>query len=263
MLPVYEAIDIVKVINKNVGHTQPWVVLTRTPQGLETYIVKLYTPYDIQRHNPVTAEVISNVLAQEFALNAPRAAFIDIPEALLFNKPNEWQVQFENVDKRLKFASLQVQGNQAITGLSKSVYKDKIEIDMLYAFDNLIKNGDRGTLKTNLLVGKKVWLIDHEMAFGINDLNLFALESGAIDEKFTKHHLFYSFLKKSNIKTKTHYFDEFSEYLRMLNVNKLDSYFKQLSNLGYATNEQQIRNWLEKVKQNSATFVNCLKASIV
>ena len=30
MLPIYEAIDIVSVISKTVGHTQPWVVVAKT-----------------------------------------------------------------------------------------------------------------------------------------------------------------------------------------------------------------------------------------
>ncbi len=263
MLPVYEALDIVKVIAKNVGHTQPWVIIANTPQGLQSFVVKLYTTAQIEHRNSVTAEVVCNKLANDFSFNSPKAAFIEIPEQLLFNKPPEWQMQFDTADARPKFATEEIEHvNQAIATLPKKYFANRISLDTLYAFDNFIKNADRGIVKTNLLVGKKAWLIDHEMALSSTDIGINIIANEEINHRFTKHHLFFHYLKSAKRVTKKNYFDEFSEYLRILSVNSLDPYFNQLEQLGYQTNKQQIKDWVQQVKQNSTTFVNSLKGSL-
>ena len=263
MLPVYEAIDIVQVISKQSGHTQPWVVVANTPKGLQSFVVKLYTTAQIQQYNSVTSEVICNVLASEFDLNVPQAAFIDIPEALLFNKSLEWQELYGKADIRLKFATAQLSDiSSAIPGLPKGYYNKRISLDTLYAFDNLILNGDRGQQKTNLLVGKKAWLIDHELALQTADISNTDWANFEIAEKFSTYHLFYTYLKRSIKSKKKHYFDEFLEYVHTLNINKLNSYYQQLSKEGYSVDRNIINNWLQQVKQNSIIFVKSLKESI-
>ena len=263
MLPVYEAIDIVQVISQQSGHTRPWVVLANTPTGLQSFVVKLYTTAQIQQYNSVTSEVICNALASEFDLNIPKAAFIDIPDALLINKSPEWQQLYNNADIRLKFATAQLSDvTSAIPSLSKTYYSKRISLDTLYAFDNLIRNGDRGQQKTNLLVGKKAWLIDHEFALQAHDITNTNWANFTIEEKFTKYHLLHSYLKHSIKNKKQNYFNEFIEYVHTMNINKLNSYYTQLTNEGFQVNKNLINTWLHQVKQNSAIFVNSLKESL-
>jgi hypothetical protein len=264
MLPVYEAIDIIKVIPETVGHTQPWVVLANTPYGLKSFVAKLYTAHQVNNNNSVTNEVISNVLASQFDLKVPPGALIDIPESLQFKKPVELQIQYGKADPRLKFATEMLPNvNAAVPSLSKSFYSRRISLDTLYAFDNMIRNADRGQQKTNLLLGSKgAFLIDHEYTLHQNRITGVDWDNFEIDPVFTQHHLMYPYLKKSIKPKKQHYFDEFLEYLRTLNTNALSVYFAQLSSEGFNTKSININSWLSQVKQNSTTFVNSLKSSL-
>ncbi len=263
MLPIFEAIDIISVIPKNVGHTQPWVVVAKTPSGIKSYVVKMYTTEQINRNNSVTAEVISNKLASEFNLSVPSAAYIDIPESLLINQPPEIQELFDKADSRLKFATeLLPNVNAAMADMTAKFYKPRIGMDSLYAFDNLILNADRGVQKVNLLIDSNTaWLIDHEYSFDTNEMQNI-LDKFNINPKFTTHHLFHKHLKKATRKSKVHYFDEFTECLKTLNINSLGNYFTQLEQIGYNSNKKIITNWLELVKKKSPTFVDSLKGAI-
>lgn len=263
MIPVYEAYDIREAISEKVGHTRPWKVIVNTPNGLETYIVKLYTTNQIETLDCVTSEIICNKLSSQFELISPDFAFIDIREEHTWNLPPAMQQQFIDADPRLKFATKEIISNSYITGLSKSFVAKRISIDTLYAFDNLIRNADRGQQKPNLqLTDKYAFLIDHEFALKNQDIANINLNNLVLEDRFTKFHLFYQFLHKSHKNTKNQYFNEFDEYLRFLNLNPLTPIFTQLHNIGYAPNVQNINNWLNTVKNNSAIFVNSLKSSI-
>jgi len=150
-----------------------------------------------------------------------------------------------------------------ISGLKKSQILKRISIDTLYAFDNMIRNADRGQQKTNLLITPQTaFLIDHEFVLNKREISGINFNSFHIDDKFTRYHIFYNFLKNSRRKTKAEYFGEFSEYLRYANFNHLNPYFKQLNNEGISSYETEILAWLNQVKQNSVTFEGLLKASL-
>ncbi len=257
MLQIYKAIDIIDIIPENSGRTKPWVIIAKTPNGLKPFVVKLFTSHQVDSASSVTNEVVCNALAKEFDFSPPEMAFIDIPEDLVMAKSAVFQIQFSTADPRLKFATAQIQNvKQAIPELSKKFYTKRIDMDTLFAFDNLIRNADRGQSKTNLLVGaKKLHPIDHEMALKQDDISV-NINNLNIDEKFTKYHLFYPPLKKAWKKTKIQYFDDFSEYLRILNLNRLESYYNSLTNEGFAPNKALINNWLSQIQQNSPIFVN-------
>jgi hypothetical protein len=262
MLPIYEAIDILEVIPAEVGHTKPWVVVANTPQGLKKFIVKLYTVPQAENHC-VCNEVIGNVLSGQFGLQAPPAAFIHIPDELDMALKPENQEQYYNADTRLKFATEEVQNKSYITGLSRTQINKRISMDTLYAFDNLIRNADRGQQKTNLLItNRAAYLIDHELILKPNEICGIDLENFNIEDKFSRYHIFYRLLKKSRKVNKINFFDEFSEYLRVVNFNCLASYFQQLRNEGFTVNENEILNWFNQIKQNQVTFVNKLRISI-
>lgn len=264
MLPIFEAIEIVDFISENSGHTMPWVVLANTPEGLKPFVVKLYTTEQVDASNCVNNEVACNILASEFELLVPKCALITIPEEITMRLSVAQQQQFYNTDPRPKFATeLLSNVNSAILGLPKQQYQKRISMDMLYAFDNLIRNMDRGHPNTNLLLSSNAaYLIDHELVFRNQDIVDIDLKTLQLEGRFTQNHLFYPYLKKAHFKSKQNYFNEFSEYMNYLNINILDPYFRTLSNEGFNSNSTEIYHWLNKVKQNIPTFVSLLKGSI-
>lgn len=264
MLPIYEAIEITDFISENSGHTRPWVVRAFTPDGLKSFVVKMYTTEQVDTSFCVNNEVVCNVLASEFDLLAPKCALITIPDNITMSLGAEQQQQYYNTDPRPKFATELISNvSSAITGLEKKQYEKRISMDMLYAFDNLIRNGDRGQIKTNLLLtSKDAYLIDHELALRHQDIVNIDFKSLQLEDKFSKSHLFYPYLKRSLKKTRQSYFNDFTEYMNYLNINKLTPFYNTLKNEGFNDNSEEIYGWLNKVKQNIPTFVTLLKGSL-
>jgi len=264
MLPIYEAIDIIDVISEKAGHTKPWVVMAKTPNGLKAFIVKLYSTEQVDQFHCVSKEIICNLLASEFDFTVPQCALIQIPEELSFKLSSENQQQYDNADCRPKFATQMIDSvKNAIPTLPKKYFQQRISLDTLYAFDNFIRNSDRGHPKTNLLLhSKDAFLIDHELTLNYQDIVNIDFRTLQLEDKFSKYHLFYSYLSKSNKKTKQKFFIEFEFYLNSLNINMLKPYFNQLVNEGFDDYSQPICNWLSHVKQNSTIFVNKLKGSL-
>ena len=262
MLNTYKAIDIIGVISEYSGRTKPWIVLAETANGIEAFVVKLFTTNQIETSNSLLNEVIGNALAREFDLNVPSMALIDIPESLVLKKSAEVQHQFYESDERLKFASIQLSNvKTALKELPKTFYKKRLELDTLYAFDNMIRNADRGQIKTNLLINKEAaFLIDHELAFNISEISELKNTILVPNEKFSKYHLFYSFLKKG--KDKDQYFEEFREHLNHLNLSKLSSYYNCLEREGFNSNSNMINTWLLEIQRNSNIFVNNLRITL-
>lgn len=175
-----------------------------------------------------------------------------------------WQQQYSKADPRLKFATEMLSDVQsAVPNLSKTHYSKRISLDTLYAFDNMILNRDRGQQKTNLLIGSKsAFLIDHEYALDRQHITEIDWNNFEINRKYTHHHLFHLYLKHSWKAKKHNYFDEFQEYLKTMNINVLNSYYRQLSAEGFGNQFAYINSWLNQLKQNSAIFVNSLKMSL-
>jgi hypothetical protein len=263
MLSIYEAIDVVEVISENVGHTKPWVVMVNTPDGLKYFVTKLYSMEQVDRFHCVTNEVICNVLANQFELMAPECAFIYIPDELAFRLPIFAQVQLSVADQRLKFATERIENaKNALPELPAKYFNKRISMATLYAFDNLIRNCDRGHPKPNLLLNEEdAFLIDHELTFGIDDINK-NLNDYLLEEKFTKYHLFYPFLSKIKEKQRQNLFDEFEYYLNQLNFKTLSIIFNQLIAEGFNDYSGPIVNWLNQVKINGSIFVTKLKESL-
>lgn len=264
MLPIYEAIDVIDIINEKVGHTKPWVVLANTPDGLASFVVKMYNDNQVDHLHCVTKEIICNVLAKEFDFCVPDCAFINIPNDLTFKLPADAQQQFDNADYRLKFATIQLKNvNNALNTLSKNEFSKRIDLDTLYAFDNLVRNCDRGNPKANLLLSSTdAFLIDHELTLGRNDITNQNFDNLILDDRFSRYHLFYAYLKNAQFKTRESYFDDFSNYLHMLNTRTLNPYFQQLRNEGFSDYSLPILSWLEQCKEKNTIFVNLLKGSL-
>ena len=237
--------------------------MVNTAKGLKYFVTKLYSREQADRFHCVTNEIISNVLANEFELKVPACAFIDIPDELSFRLPMSAQVQLSTADQRLKFATERIENvKNALPELPARYFLERISIATLYAFDNYIRNCDRGHPKPNLLLNPdEAFLIDHELTFGIEDIakNLNEL---TLEDKFTKDHLFYPFLSKIKEKQRQKLFDEFEYYLNQLNLEMLSNYFNQLVAEGFNDYSGPIVNWLNQVKINGSIFVTKLKESL-
>ncbi|HXB92281.1 MAG TPA: HipA family kinase [Puia sp.] len=267
MLPIYNAISFQRVLEKG-GRTKPWLVLVNTGTSVQPYVVKLFETALIEEKDSVTSEVLGNILAREFDLHVPDAALINMGNSdftKTIQDPALLKILDEK-DNRLKFGSSLLDGFYRFDASSVSLAEAKrmIEIDTLFAFDNLIRNPDRNNLKPNLLVkSDQAFLIDHELGFEITDTSIHELKSWQWKERFFRYHIFYNYLKNSPQAIKKDYFDEFGELLVRLNVKFLEPYFEQLANLGFSRkNGEVIRRYLSEMKQNSTKFVSLLKGLI-
>jgi len=267
MLPIYQAESFRRVLDKG-GRTKPWLVLVRTEAGTSPYVVKLFEPGAIADRDAVANEVLGNVLAREFQLPVPQAALIEFNETFLttVGDPDLLDV-LEQTDDRLKFGSVLLEGFIRFDPTTFSAVEARriIDIDGVFAFDNLIRNPDRKAIKPNLLVrSQEGYLIDHELGFEIDGGTIGELESRAWPGKFYKWHIFHSYLKGTPNRQKREFFNEFAEYLRLLNINGLRPYLRQLEQIGYPTSKHaQVLEYLYYCKRNSATFVTVLKSLII
>lgn len=268
MLPIYKAISFNRVITKG-GRTEPWVILVNAGNTLKPYVVKLFKTELINLRDSVANEVIGNVLAKEFNLPVPNAALIDLDDDFVGTLRNQELLEIlEDRDGRLKFGSELLEGyfNFDSKAYNLNDVRKIIDIDSVYAFDNLIRNADRnGVLKPNILIkSNDAFLIDHELGFEIRDGIISEMMEWKWDKKFYEFHIFHNFLKTNPVKIKKEYFNEFEEYLKYLNVNNLDSYLTQLATNGFSTDKHKlIRNYLTEMKQNSSNFTNVMRSTIL
>ena len=264
MLQIYRATSLRDIAPT--GRTRPWVVTVRTPGGLKSYVVKLFNTPTIQHRDSVTNEVLGNVLARQFGLNTPQAALIDLDDSFKSTlRDLDLIEKLEFSDDRLKFGTELLDGNVSnLLSFNSSEAREAVEIDTLFAFDNLIRNGDRTRNPTNLLVrSNEVYLIDHEFAFDIPQDVASDLKSWYWPNRYADYHVCYEYLKKSILEYKMEYFNVFHEYLRHLNINGLTSYFEQLKSVGFSDAKHPIiKEYLSEVKINSNNFVNALKGKI-
>ena len=269
LLPVYKAISFNKVITKG-GRTEPWVIIVNAGNTLKPYVVKLFETGLIELRDSVANEVIGNILAKEFNLPVPKAALIDLDEDFVRTLRNPELIQIlEERDYRLKFGSELLEGyfNFDYKAYNLNDVRKIIDIDSVYAFDNLIRNRDRnGQLKPNILIkSTEAFLIDHELGFeNITADIVKKMNNWEWDKSFCNYHIFYNFLKNSPTKIKREYFHEFGEYLKYLNISQLDSYFAQLIGYGFSGNKHTlIRSHFAEMKQKSSNFTSVMMSTIL
>ena len=166
MLPVYKAISFQKVIERG-GHTKPWVVIVDAGGTLKPFVVKLFETYYVENNDCVANEIIGNVLSKEFGLSAPNAALIDLDSDFKSTLKNfNLLERIENTDDRLKFGTELL---ESVLPFEVAAYdpgqaRALLDIDSVFAFDNLIRNRDRTRQPPNILISNNApYLIDHEM----------------------------------------------------------------------------------------------------
>ncbi|MBS1601932.1 MAG: hypothetical protein JST42_04640 [Bacteroidetes bacterium] len=265
MLPLYRATAFNGIIDKG-GRTKPWSILVDTGKGYRPFVVKVFSAKMVHESDSVTNEVLGYALAKQFDLPMPEAALIEMNmDFQLKIGDGQAQMALDDADKRLKFGTELIEGNYLFDPSLKSWQAAKmIETDTLFAFDNLIRNADRGSVRPNLLVkSKSAYLIDHEQAFQLDNNTIGEFEAGRWEDKFGRHHIFRNYLANARKAIKNEFFNSFEEYLRRMNVVGLNIYFQQLMREGYsAERHETIRVWLNHCKQNSTNFVALLKKLI-
>lgn len=259
MLPVYEA-SAFKGIIRFGGHTKPWVVMVRTEDGPVPYVVKLFKKDSNNEKGCIENEVIGSVLAKEFNLVVPKAALIHFSNDFLYRLPPEALISLNLADSRIKFGTKLIEpADPFYPEISKDLLQSRISIDTAFAFDNLIRNRDRGSKPNMFFSNKQAYLIDHEFAFERIEQGLKDIKNNQWDKCFLEWHAFYDILSRSTKTSRSQYFDEFQEYLKFLNLKSLNLYFTQLESHGYASRRQLIMPYLSEMKSNSSTFVSLLK----
>jgi len=266
MLPVYKAIQFVGVITKG-ARNEPWIVIVRTPNGLKHFVVKLFDADFIETSDCVANEILGNILAREFNLQTPQAALIDFDSSFISSLRRFDVIDIlDQKDGRVKFGTEllddynQFDPNAFLPSEAKEIFA----IDNLFAFDNLIRNADRKRHPVNLLIRSDgAYLIDHELSFDLKGDIKNELQTWDWPTRFWQEHVCYGLLKRSWTVYRQEFFSEFEEYLKYLNVDISEPFFKQLISEGYSSNNHQtIRNYLKMMKENSTNFVNVLKAKI-
>ncbi|MCG8319512.1 MAG: hypothetical protein MI921_08435 [Cytophagales bacterium] len=259
MLPIYDQLTFQEIIEKG-GRTKPWIIKVNTPRGLKNYVVKLFNEEEVEK-NAISNEVFGSILARQFELNVPEPALFIFNDDFIKTLDDKcWQI-VEERHKGVKFGCELLEGALLFDPkMRKNVANKIVDIDTIFAFDNLINNSDRNNHKPNLLVHhNEGYLIDHELGFSSKQKNFSNLDEWNPSER-NKWHIFYNYLKRSRVKTKKKYFQTFVEYLRVLNITILDTYAAQLlDNDLQINNYNSIIKFLGQVKSNPTRFVNLLK----
>lgn len=263
MIPVYNDIQFLEILDKG-GRNKPWLVRVLVNDDYQDYVVKIFDDNPDQFFT--AAEVYGAVLASEFELAVPGFALFEIDGRNLYGFPSELQILAEEKGFGLKFGSKYIPGSQGYTvSLHKQQIQKRLAVDTLFAFDHLINNTDRNSNRPNVLVQDlEILVIDHELAFkGLNPAAQKLIESGNPINNMFRHHICFELLVRSTNSTKRDYFHTFEELLRVLNVNVLDPYEKQMASCGLPTgNFGEIKSFLEFSKRNHNNFVHIMKGLI-
>lgn len=264
MLKVYKAKRLKQVLALG-GRTKPWLIEAELNGETETFVMKLFTTPQIDIQNSVCAEVLGNVLAKEFGLPVPEAVFIEITDEFKLTLGDKLPL-LDLVDERpYKFATVYKPGCVSLTsGLGKEEIENTIDIEVLFAFDNLIRNRDRSKKTPNMLIDAEanIWLIDHEMAFHLPSNIVDDFNKGIWHNinQYNGTHFLVEYLKDENPSFASFHQD----YLQRLNFKKiLLPYFQQLEMYDYTVNSQQILSYLTHIQANTSKFISLIKQNLI
>ena len=256
------------------GSTKPWIVKLQGNDGsVDQYVVKLFSPQNIEQQHAVAKEVYGSILAREFSLPTPDFALVDFDSDFIDSAlQDEQRATLKRKAPGYKFASRLADSMSIVSPQLYKKYLKEYDISNVYAFDLLICNLDRGGLreKPNLLVDDENFLlIDHEQVFPFADNEIGFYEN--ILAKFNndelsipyQRHLFFPLLKSLQSKRKTHLFDEFEEYLRRINLTDFVLAINELEDLQISVGHyERIIEYLRRLSQDAHKFCNILLSSI-
>jgi hypothetical protein len=261
MFPIYRARKFLRKIDAKYGHTEPWVILCEGSDGLGTFVVKVFTEEHLLEKPRVHGEFAGSWLATEFDLLTPEVAWIRFDQDFIQTLPPAIEQRLDFHDDRLKFGSKVLNAFQHFPpGLKHSQFKKYLPIGRLFAFDNFIRNPDRGSHKPNLLLtNSEAFLIDHEYALDIDSDTIQTINDSNLPGKFSTTHIAYPFLTTGSALEKSSYFQEFEIYLSSLNINEIQRVLSEVENQGYQADIGMIMDYFKFVKSNPTIFVNLLK----
>ncbi len=272
LLKIYTAIQLLRILDKG-GSTYPWVVeLLDERQNPVAFVVKMFTPKQIQQQHAVAKEVYGNVLAAALDLLVPEAVLARFTPTFIATLDSEAKSRNAECHRGLRFASRHHEG-YTIFGdqLPNSKIRD-YDMASVYAFDNLVRNLDRGgeRNKPNLLVRDEDYLlIDHEQIFPFADdpdnPNTTVVPAFLRGEWLYNHekHLFYPYLKKMKPDTKKEMFTPFMESLRRLDPYLLEETSGFLSENGQLCADiDLITEYLCAIKANPEIFLGILQRQL-
>ncbi len=262
-IPVYQAIELKKVLQEG-GSTKPWLVEVLIEERTEPFVVKMFKKESLDQYNAFANEVLAHELALELDLNVPDKAFIKIDDNFIDTLPTEQKKLITEgfYDDRVKFATKYIEKSTIYSPEINKKALDIYDIESIYAFDNLICNGDRRIKKPNLLLKEKdYFLIDHELSFnGISETYIKSIKNQQFHYPHEKH-VFYSYLKKQ--KNKNNFFDTFTENFKYLDVDCLDDSIQQLNTHRHYVRESDFyKTYLRFIRENLTLFVKLLKAQL-
>jgi hypothetical protein len=261
MLPIYQACNFDHIVSG--GSTRPWQVLVSVQGNPIPFIVKLYKKDYIDQFKTVAKEVYSSVLANKLGIKTPTPALIEFPNDFISTLPSNLQEELYTKDQRLKFGTHYIQSSYQYQNTLHPLAKFN-NIERIYAFDNLIKNGDRKVEKPNVLLkGNDIYVIDHEVSFAVDKSTIDLLnENKWIYDK--ENHIFYRHLKDKNVSEKKTMFKDFSDSLSELDFSSLDPYYEQLRTIGHDTQIHylSIKDYLCAVQRNREKFVQLVLAHL-
>ena len=264
MIPIYEAVSFERKIEQG-GSTYPWIVNVHTEEGIQPYVVKLFTKRQIQQYNSVAKEVLASALASEFDLPTPKPALINFSREFVKRLPANRKSELHEKDQRIKFGCQYIEGATTYSSTLHRNFFRRYNVESIFAFDNLIQNIDRRPEKPNiLLLNTSSYLIDHELSLkGIDDRLTSDFLQG--NWRYNKErHIFYTLLKKGRNDAKISYFETFMEGLRLLNFNLLKSCIQTLEEHKHPVPEWPIiEYYLREVKENHIKFVSLLRNSVL
>lgn len=266
MFPTYKAVKLLKVIAVEHGHTEPWVILCEGENKLETYVVKIFTGEHLLEKPRVHGEFCGTWMAGEFDLLTPEVAWIEMDQDFIHSLPPGLESKLDFHDDRLKFGSKMLPTFQHFPpGIKNSQFGKYLPLDRLFAFDNFIRNADRGSYKPNLLLtpDENAFLIDHEYALEIDSLTISDIQNFILPGRFSSNHIAYPALVSGSPYQKQHYFEEFEIYLRSLNLRDFRNVLVEVENQGYHAELGMIMDYFHYIQANPTTFVNLLKREIL
>lgn len=264
MLEILDAIQFERIFTKG-GRTEPWLVQVLVEEERTPYVVKLFTTEQVDYDHAVAREVFGAILAREFDLSIPEPALIRFSKAFMGTLPEEVRNITYFRDERLKFGSAYCDNTTLLSPdlPLRQVNKFIHDIANIYAFDTLINNKDRGNYKTNILISNQVdeyFIFDHERAFKHIGKLLSEIKHNQFSEILPQHVL-HKYLRSR--KNKNELFATFYEYLRVLNIDILDSYNNELKEHGLDSNEIiELKSYLYALKQKADWFVKVLVNSV-
>lgn len=246
------------------GTTKPFSIIALDPGGKTgKFVVKAFTESQIKQNASVAKEIIACELAKIFDITVPDYGIINFDHNALTPIYDAGRIAI--LDNGPKFCSEFAEQYPIFTPATSKAFLKDYEIVNIFAFDLFTYNVDRGghRNKPNLLINDyELMIIDHELTFP------FINGSGQpVDYKsFSSHypyqkHILLKYLRR--MRNKDLVFDEFTQTLNDLNMNKLNSIFDELDSFSISCFErEEFMNYFRWAKNNVANFERLLTGMI-